>query len=76
MRCFTAMEGDGAEAQKDRITLQTCRSIATLPPGRPHTSQEELNELVWRSTILCEKSPRAGADRPSVCLTQRAAGLQ
>jgi hypothetical protein len=46
------------------------------PPGRPHTSQEELNELVWRSTILCEKSQRAGADRPSVCLTQRAAGLQ
>jgi hypothetical protein len=48
MRSFIAVEGDGAEGANDRTFHRADVPFdRDPPPGRPHTSQEELNELVW-----------------------------
>ena len=75
MRSFIAVESDGASRKMVQLHRADVPFDRDPPPGRSHTSQEELNELVRRSTILCERA-RGPVRTGPACLTQRAAGLQ
>jgi quercetin dioxygenase-like cupin family protein len=50
MRSFIAVEGDGGEPQMSELHRADVPFDRDPPPGRPHTSEEELEDFVRRST--------------------------